>query len=318
MASYPIRLDGLLAKIETDYGVDPTPTTTANGIRLSQRVWSSLRIGHAYPNRRTEAASGTLIRMAPPPMTGRIADLEITVELSGFGAAYSATDLPSAHPLIRSCGLGQAVVTTGGSETVTYTRADSAHESCTIWAYAGANLYKITGCRGNLRWTVTAGGLLLGQFTMRGLMAVAPAATALPAITYTAQVPPPAIACAIAIGGVSTMTIASCEFATGATIVQVPGTNATYGIAGFEISRFDPTFRANVKTIALGTYDPYAAAQAATATTISVTHGSTQYKRLKLTVTSAGYLMDPEHEDQDGFTGWLLPFDIGAFSLLYD
>jgi hypothetical protein len=318
MASYPIRLDGLLAKIETEYGTDPTPTDAANGIRLSQRIWSGMRITHAYQNRRAEAASGTLIRVAPAPMTGRIAELEINIEIPGYGAAYSAANLPPAHPLFRACGLTQAVVTTGGSESVTYTRADTGHESCTVWAYAAANLYKITGCRGNFRWLLTPGGLLVGQFTMRGLMAVAPAATALPTVTYSAQVPPPAIACAIAIGGVTTLTVQSCEFSTGATVVQVPGANATYGIAGFEISRFDPTFRANVKTIALGTYDPYAAAQAVTATTISVTHGSTQYKRLKLTVTSAGYLLDPEHEDQEGFTGWVLPFDIGAFSLIYD
>jgi hypothetical protein len=318
MASYPIRIDGILVKIESQYGTDPTPTITENGVRLSQRIWSSLRIAHTYQNRRAEAASGTLARIAPAPMTGRIATLELNVEITGYGAAYSASNLPPAHPLFRSCGLSQAVVTTGGSETVTYARADTGHESCTIWVYAGANLYKVTGCRGNLRWTITPGSLLVGTFTMQGMMAVAPAATAMPTITYSAQVPPPAIACAVTIGGVSTMDVAACEFNTGATVVQVPGANATYGIAGFEISRFDPTFRANVKTIALGTYDPYANAQAATANTLLATWGSAQYKKLKLVATSTGYAMDPEHEDQDGFTGWILSYDVGAFSLLFD
>jgi hypothetical protein len=251
-------------------------------------------------------------------MTGRIVDLEINVEVTGFGAAYSASNLPPAHPLFRACGLAQAVVTTGGSESVTYTRADTGHEGCTVWAYAGANLYKITGCRGNLRWSIVPGGLLTATFTLRGMMAVAPAATAIPTITYSAQVPPPAIACAVTIGGVSTMDVQSCEFDTGATLVQVPGANATYGIAGFEISRFDPTFRANVKTIALGTYDPYAGAQAATAVTLLATVGSTQYKRLKLIATTSAYAMDPQHEDQGGFTGWLLGYDVGTFSLVFD
>lgn len=318
MSSYPIRLDGLLAKIESAYGTDSTPTIADNGIRLSQRIWSGLRISHAFQNRRAESASGTLIRVAPAPMTGRIAELEINVEVTGFGAAYSGSNLPPAHPLFRACGLSQTVVTTGGSESVTYARADTGHESCTVWAYAGANLYKITGCRGNLRWSITPGGLLVGQFLLRGMMAVAPAATALPTITYSAQVPPPAIGCAVTIGGVSTMDVLSCEFETGATIVQVPGANATYGIAGFEISRFDPMFRANVKTIALATYDPYANAQAATANSLALTVGSVQYRRMKLAVTSAAYALDAQHEDQDGFTGWLMAYDVGAFSLVFD
>lgn len=316
--SYPIRLDGLLAKIESVYATDPTPTTADNGVRLSSRVWSTMRIQHTYPNRRIESASGSLIRVAPAPPRGRIAELELNVEITGYGAAYSGANLPPAHPLFRACGLGQAVVTTGGSESVTYTRADTGHESCTVWAYAGANLYKITGCRGTLRWTVSPGGLLGVTFMLRGVMRTDPAATALPSITYSSQVPPAAVATAVTIGGVSSMDVGSCEFETGATVVQVPGANATDGVAGFEISRFDPVFRANVKTIALGTYDPYTNAEAATANSLALTVGSTQYNRMKLAVTSAAYAMDPQHEDQDGFTGWILGYDVGAFSLVFD
>jgi hypothetical protein len=320
MAENPIRIEGLLCKIESVYGTDPTPTAAANGIRISERLWAQISFEYAFSNLRDEVVTGTLLPLGAGPKRGWIATLDFGVELTGFGAAYSATDLPSVHPLIRSSGCSQTVVTTGGAETVTYTLEDTGHESCTIWAYGAGNIYKIVGCRGELTWPFTPGELGLMRFRVQGLVASV-ATGALPAITYTAEVPPPMVGLALTVGG-WTPTRVSGEFTTGATIVRRDSAQAADGVTAFSISRFDPHFRLTAETDALATANPYddakpAAGGVPTNRTIDLTLGSAQYQRAKLDVDNAT-VESISHQDLDGFAGWEILYRVTAASIVFD
>lgn len=314
-----LKIDGMLAKVESAYAADPTPTAGANGVRLAERIWSTLRVSHAFPNKRQDHASGTLLPLAPAPKVGQMVELEIAVELRGAGAAYSASVKPDQHPFWMACGHAETLVTTGGSESIAYAYADGSHSSCTVYAYAAGKLYVITGCRGIVRWPITAGELGIVRFTLQGLLAATPTEVALPAITYASPIPPAAANMGLLIGSGPGWSPAftSAEFAQNAERVRLDSGNATDAIAEFALAQAAPTFRLTAQTTPVATYNPYADAKTPTARTIALTLGAVQYNRVKLNVTGA-YVNAPVPVAIGQFTGWDLTYDLIDYSVKYD
>ena len=311
----PLKLDGLLAKIESTYGTDAAPVVGTDGVRVSERIWSLITIEHAFINRR-EAVGGGLLGVAPAARTGRIATMEIAIDLRGAGAAYSSSVLPEMDALLRACSLARTDDFTASSENVIYNQADSAHDSVTIWAYAGTKLIKIVGCRGSVRWPIEAGLFGVIRFDMQGIVTAAPTELALPAITYDAAVPPTAVGMALTVAGWSPDVI-SAEWNQQAEIQQLPSANASDGIVGFEISGVDPIYTISAKLAAIATYDPWAVMKAATLTALSQTLGAVQYNRIKFDVVAA-YLEAIANTDQDSFAGIDLTYQLIDFALTFD
>ena len=107
---YPhaIKIDGLLAKEESVYGTDPTPTIIANGVRVVGRLWAQLGDEFAFPNDREDVASGGLTEPIPAIPRGHTINLDFSVELKGAGVAYATgSSVPEVDPLIVSCGLAR-------------------------------------------------------------------------------------------------------------------------------------------------------------------------------------------------------------------
>lgn len=313
----PIRLDGLLAKIEGTYGVDSVPVVGTDGVRVSERVWSSLRMEYAFPNERTEVATGGLGPAPPAGARGRIVTLEIAWEGRGAGAAYSASVLPEADPLLRACGMSRADDFTGGLEKVTYSRADTSHASCTIYAYAGGLLFKIVGCRGNVRWPINAGQIGVMRFAMQGILVADPATTALPAITYDAVLPPPAVSMGLAISS-WTPDVVTGEFNQASQISRLDSGNAAEGVGEFAIAHMQETaFNLTARSVPLATYDPYTVRKNSTPQTVDLTLGSAQYNRVKLDVNDAR-LRTIEHPEDQGFTAWDLSYFLLDFAVIFD
>ena len=112
--------------------------------------------------------------------------------------AYAAATRPEADALIRSSGYNSVVVTTGGSETVTYSQEDTGFESCTMYVYAAGvsgttTEYRIVGCRCNMMWPIVAGELNFMRFEFIGFLDDAPTAVALPAQTFETALPQSAV-----------------------------------------------------------------------------------------------------------------------------
>lgn len=313
----PLRLDGLLAKVEGTYRTDSAPAAATDGVRIAERLWPTITIGHRFLSRRDGAATGTLRMAKPTVRKARVAVLDFAWEARGAGAAYSASVKPEADDLLRACGLSEVGDFTVSAEKYTYTPVDTGHASATLWAYAGDWVFKVVGARGSLVVPLNAGELGTVRFRITGFVDVAPIQASLPAVTYQATLPPPFVGASLVVGAWSP-DVLSAEFDEGAQIVENPSANHVSGLAGVDIAAFDPRYTLRAKSVPPGTFDSYAGAAAATERTINQTLGDTQYNRLKLNITNAAYQEDPEHEDQDGFAGWRLPFQATDFALVFD
>jgi hypothetical protein len=164
----------ILAKIETTYGTDPTPTGAANAILV--------RNLNVTPQS-TQMVGRDLIR----PYLGNFEQLmasthvELDFEVEAAGAGTAGT-VPAYGPLLRACGLSE---TTTASVKVDYKPVSSTFESVTIYFNVDGVLHKITGARGDVELTVNAGQIPVFKFKFVGIYN-APTDTALPAVTYTA------------------------------------------------------------------------------------------------------------------------------------
>jgi len=322
MSEYSLRLDGMTAKIESSYGTDPTPAINADAIRLKDRVWNNLTLSYAYPNVRENSSNVSILPLAPGAKKGWMATLDFGIELTGYGAAYSASNLPNGAVLMRCCGLSQAVVTTGGSETVTYAMANGSHSSTTIWAYAGGYLFKINGCRGNFVWPIEGGQLGELRFQIQGIVASSEN-LAFPTLTFAgaqAEVPQPNVGVALTISSWTPSRV-SAVLDLGANVVQRASANRAGGVE-FAISHFDPKFTVTCEAELVATYDAYTIAKPAstavpTNQTIDLTLGATQYKKINLDVNTST-IESIGHPDLDGFAGWELVYRLSHMDIVYD
>lgn len=315
MPGVPIRLDGVLAKIEAVYGTDSVPVAGTDGVRISERAWSSLRTNYAWPNTREDVATGTILPMKPALPRGRWVEIDIAWELRGAGADL----VVEAAPLFRACGMTEV----DGVLKFDYSQASQLHESATIYAYAGGALYKVVGCRGNFRWPIIAGQIGVVRFLMRGLLVTDPAAAAVPVITYDNVEPSAGVNMALTIGA-WTPDVIRAEFNQGVDPQRLDSANAADGIREFDYGVAAPQFTLSAKAprdgagiLDLATYNPYADAKARTARAIALTHGAAQFARLKLAVTNA-YVEMPGHGEQNQFAGWDLTYNLTDWTITSD
>ena len=304
----PLRLDGLLAKVEGTYGTDSVPVVGTDGVRVAQRLWSSLTLSNAWENLRRDIVSGSVYPPIPASPVGRMVSMDIAWECKGAGSDV----VSEAAPLIRACGFSE----TDGVSMFTYAIASQPHDSCSIYAYAGGMLFKIVGCRGTLRWAHVPGELGIMRFAMQGLLTADPAASALGVITsYDTTAPLPGVGYALTVGSWSPDVIAA-EFIQGANVQRLDSLNATDGIREFDWGLVDPTITLSAKApkdatvlFDTATYNPYADAKARTSRAIAWTQGNTQFNRIKLNAPAA-YVNVPKHTDQQDYAGLDLTYNL--------
>lgn len=302
---YNLRLEALLAKEESVYATDPTPVA-GDGIRVVGRIWEAMSPEYAFPNKREDVVSNSLVKVPAGVPRGRMMSLDFVVQLIGAGVAYSSVTpvRPDMDALLMACGMARTHVDTGAAETVSYALADTGHVSCTIWAYAGGDLFKIVGCRGNWTWEVLAGNLGQIRFQMQGLLSTAPAETAVIAATYDAVIPTAAVAMGLAIvpsGGASwTPRLATMSVTPGNVIERLDDINSADGIEQFAIVSQAPRITMAVRKPDLTDYTLYARALSQVLHTIDATLGSTQYNRAVLDVNAAYLMSDPSHDVDNG------------------
>ena len=148
----------ILAKIESAYGVDPTPTGAANamlmtGVELSPMEGEDVSRDLEFPYL---AAQG----MIPVGLRVR---LRGKVELAPSGAAGTA---PAWGPLLRACGVAETIVT---DTSVTYEPITDSMESVAIHFWIGGTQHKMLGVRGDATLRFTAQGLPYIEFDLTGL-----------------------------------------------------------------------------------------------------------------------------------------------------
>lgn len=163
----------LLAKIETTYGTDPTPTGAANAVLV--RNFSATPQEADFVDR--DLVRPYLGRSEQLP-AGIRAILEFEVELQASGTAGTP---PAWGTLMRACGHSETIV---ASTSVTYAPISSAFESATFYFNVDGVLHKLTGARGTWSLSMKIKEIPTLKFTFTGIYNTV-TDTAAPAPTYT-------------------------------------------------------------------------------------------------------------------------------------
>ncbi len=134
----PIKWDSkvVLAKLETIYGVDPTPTGAANAIEIKNVVFNPMEgssetrdFERAYLGGQSEIPTGLYSKI-----TGE-------VELVGSGTAGTA---PAWSPIMRALGMAEVIV---AATSVTYNPISSGMDSATVYFWIGGTRHIMRGWR---------------------------------------------------------------------------------------------------------------------------------------------------------------------------
>ncbi len=172
------RKRSILAKAESSYGSDPTPTGSANYVQVID-----LNIEPVV----SDEVSRDLIRPYMGnyeiiPANTRV-NVTFDVEMAGSGSAGTA---PKYGSILKACGLSETVVS---STSVTYAPVTTPSDSVTLFVNYDGIRHKVTGARGTFSLNCEVNNIPRISFSLTGIFN-APTDTALPTVTVSNQASP--------------------------------------------------------------------------------------------------------------------------------
>ena len=172
------RKRSILAKAESSYGSDPTPTGSANYVQVID-----LNIEPIV----SDEVSRDLIRpymgnYEVIPANTRV-NVTFDVEMSGSGSAGQS---PKYGAILKACGLSETVVS---STSVTYAPVTTPSSSVTLFVNYDGVRHKVTGARGTFSMSCEVNQIPRISFSLTGIFN-APTDTALPTVTVSNQASP--------------------------------------------------------------------------------------------------------------------------------
>src|SRR5512143_900327 len=167
----------LLLKLESNYGVDPTPSAAtdavlASNVTIQPLVADMITRGNIRPTLGGE----TQLHI------GKRVTLDFMVEMAGSG---TNTTPPAYNAVLEAAAWHQTV----GASYVDYTLMSSAEKSATVYFWQDGIRQVITGIRGSVKFICDPKGIPHIQFTGTGIYA-RPTAVANPTPTLTAYQTP--------------------------------------------------------------------------------------------------------------------------------
>ncbi len=278
------RKTAVLAKIETTYGTDPTPTGAANAILLRNFSMTPL----AADTRDREiirpflGASDTLL-------ANRHVEIEFEIEMCGSGSAGTA---PAYSALLRACALSETI---SAGLSVTYAPVSTTFESVTIYAYKDGRMHKLTGCRGSVVASINSGDIPVFKFSMMGIYN-APTDTAMPAVTLTAFQKPLVAntqnTTPFSFFAVTTLVLQSLEFDLGNTVEF----RSMIGSEYVQISDRKSVGKISYEATALSVLDPFSVANGNSTGALSITHGTVAGNKVTLAAPAVD-LRNPSYDN---------------------
>ena len=219
----------LLAKLETTYDSDPTPSASSNAIAVQD---AQIKENATAIERNLQLTS---LGDFPSLLGEQWCEITFKVPVVGSGSAGTA---PRIGCLLQACGLGETV---SGGTSVTYAPVSSGHGSVTIWLYKDGRLHKMTGCRGSFKLSMPAGKEIMAEFTLMGRYA-APTNVSLATPTFesTVTLPPICKSTTFQYDSKSTLVVGTFELDAAMNVVKRMSLNDANAIAGFEITDRKP------------------------------------------------------------------------------
>jgi hypothetical protein len=285
----------ILAKTESTYGTDPTPTGSANAILVRNLEITPLQ---------ADTVTRDLIR----PYLGNSDQLlaqtrvEVTfeVELAGSGAAGTA---PAYGPVLKACGLAETVVAT---TSVTYAPVSASFSSVTLYFFNDGIRHKVTGCRGTFELSAEVGQIPTISFTMTGIYN-APTDESVPTPTYANQAAP----LIFKNGNTSNFSIFSYSGCLQSLSFQMANEVIYRELVGCTkeslIVNRAPAGDVVIEAPTITAKDFFAIATGSSTGSISFQHGATAGNIVTFT-TAQSDIANPSYSDQDGIQMLNLPY----------
>lgn len=258
----------LLAKIESNYGSDPTPTVGSNAIAAK-----NIKINYAGDVLERDTYRSTL--SPESPIIGkRWIEISFDCELKGSGAAGTA---PIIGALLQACGFSETVA---AGASVLYAPSSTAIKSATLYLYdiadsGNCRLHKILGARGTFSVKADAGGIAIVSFKLMGLYTAMSDVSAPGAPTYETTKPPVVQACTLSLNSVTSLVAQSVSVDVANEVVPQDDIAATGAIKAFIITGRKPAGQFNPEAVLAATYDFGADWIAATQRALSLAIGGT-------------------------------------------
>lgn len=274
----------LLAKIETTYGTDATPTgimaIQANDLNLTplENDEEENRLIRPYFGGYDKYISG-----------GR-SKLDIELPIAGSGTKGAA---PNFDVLLRACGLA-AVITAGTS--VEYTPITDGAESATLYFYLDGLLHKLTGARGTLDMSMLANKVPKLKFSFTGIYNPV-TDTVMPAATFTAASKPVLVSTdntTIQIHGQSAPT-ESIEFSLANQVIY----EELIGSKSVDITDRAPAGNVVIEMTSVAQKDWFNTAISAQSGVVTLTHGKTAGNIVELSSPKVSFNA-PSYQDKNG------------------
>lgn len=295
MSTLLTRRKLLLAKVEVTYNTDPTPSESTDAVLVENLQWSSA--GLKMIERPAARPSGGALQHI---YGGRLAQLTFDVEVKGSGAAGTA---PEIGALLQACGLGETIV---ASTSVTYAPASTGRKSATLYLFEDGKRQVITGCRGNVSFSMNAGDKVTASFTMTGHVA-AQTDVALPTPTFDSTTPEAYIGGSFTIDSFSA-SIAGLNFDLGNSVATPEDVNGSDGYGEIQITMRDVNGSINPLDELVASEDYLGNFIAgSTMALASGAIGATAGNILTITMPAV-YYRDASSADRDGVAALDLPF----------
>jgi len=289
-----VRRRLLLAKVESTYNTDPTPTGVANAILIEELNWApeGLRMVDRPAIR---SSLGGLQKV----YGGSLLSVSFMCEVKGSGAAGTA---PEIGPLLLGCACAETVV---AATSVTYKPASATQSSLTFYIYEDGTLTKMTGCRGTLDFTGEVGGRLMAGFTFLGHFS-GPTDVALATPTYDSTVPPILINGSFTIGAFSAV-VQAFALSLGNTTEVPPSLSAADGYGEVLVTSRDVNGSINPEQALVAANNPMALLKAGTTMALNLGPIGSAGNQIQITMPAAYYLNISPAERQ-GVLAYDLPF----------
>ena len=289
----------ILAKIESVYGSDPTPTVLANAI-ITQGMPTFEVINNPKERNVPLAHLGKLA----PLNVGEGLKLNFTTELKHSGTAATASRYGC---LFRACNLTELV----GSSDISYTPSSVFEgESVTLWFYADTTLHKVTGCVGSFSIKLTSNEIAVVEWIFTGLYAGPGHATTVTFPTATHETIAPIVwkAASFTYNSIS-LTIHELNLDLGNEVAKRLDANASYGVSRYFVKDRLSKGSMMVEKVALATLNPWSVSDASTQYNIAAAVGATAGNICS--IASTGIVLEPpKYSDKENVQMWDLTFSL--------
>jgi len=290
----------LLAKVESAYGTDPTPSNSADAI-----IAYDIEVSPETDAIEREDISPSMSRLKE--LGGkRRCKISFECEIRGSGAAGTAPKGLSG--IMKAAGHAETVV---ASTSVTYALRSSSFESCTIWVYMDGLLVKITGVVGSTEFSFVAGQTAKIKFEGSGLYNT-PTDAAVASPTFDTTVP---VVCKnlTATFDSYAAVIRELTLKTNNKIAERANLASIHGIAGFDITGRNPEGEIIIDAVLLATKNFYTKFEADTVQALSLVLGGTAGNICTVTASQCR-LRNIPYGDEDGILTHPLPFQMARSS----